>query len=465
MYFKHSVLHGFITGPLIVGTLGITVSVYGWLALIPGVLVATAFWWWRLRKWPRPATWPALLAPHVLVLGVSLGAWLALFTIAGFSYAQAPMPSAAFTAPFYGLSFLGALLGIVMVLPELMLANFLAPVLALTILAWRGKRPTWTRHGWWLAAVLVVLSGWFGSAQYLHHGQYLDHLSEPSAIHLSRYRPNAPHNRLATVAKPKVHLTQPLPRLDGATAAYPLYAAAAQATYPKLTAKAMGKLVQVNQTDDAYWRLITGKCDVAVAFRPSAAVLREAKKAGVTLTCTPIAKEGFVFFTSSQNPVRNLTTRQLQAIYQRRLTNWHQVDGHWSRIRPFQRPADSGSQTTMRQLVMAGKPMTQPLASEVVDGMGGIISAVADYENTPSDLGYSYRFYLQGMQQAKGIRLLKIDGVAPTTATIRSGRYPFTPELVAVTARPRSAETRRLIDWLTSPQGQRLVAATGYVGL
>jgi len=61
------------------------------------------------------------------------------------------------------------------------------------------------------------------------------------------------------------------------------------------------------------------------------------------------------------------------------------------------------------------------------------------------------------------IRLLSIDGVAPTVENIRNGSYPLVATAYMVTARPRSGNTRKIVDFMLSPEGQRLVEETGYV--
>lgn len=71
------------------------------------------------------------------------------------------------------------------------------------------------------------------------------------------------------------------------------------------------------------------------------------------------------------------------------------------------------------------------------------------------------------------IRLLALNGVAPTRKTIRDGSYPIANEFYAVTAAPTgypAPETQdrklaALLDWILSPQGQWIIDQTGYVSL
>jgi ABC-type phosphate transport system substrate-binding protein len=72
----------------------------------------------------------------------------------------------------------------------------------------------------------------------------------------------------------------------------------------------------------------------------------------------------------------------------------------------------------MQKNVMKGLPMRTPLKSERVKFMSGLISRVADYQNTQNALGYSFRYYTTIMQHNEKLRLLSIDGIAPTVENI-----------------------------------------------
>lgn len=95
--------------------------------------------------------------------------------------------------------------------------------------------------------------------------------------------------------------------------------------------------------------------------------------------------------------------------------------------------------------------------------MGGLVRRVANYQNVTNALGYSFRYYASQMDNNERLRLLAINGVAPTVETIRNGSYPFTVDVYMVTTDKSSANTQALIDWFLSPQGQKLVEDVGYV--
>jgi phosphate transport system substrate-binding protein len=63
------------------------------------------------------------------------------------------------------------------------------------------------------------------------------------------------------------------------------------------------------------------------------------------------------------------------------------------------------------------------------------------------------------------VKLISVDGIAPTVENIRSGTYPFTVDIYAATAGTANPNAAALIAWLLSPQGQSLVEKSGYVGI
>jgi phosphate transport system substrate-binding protein len=278
-----------------------------------------------------------------------------------------------------------------------------------------------------------------------------------------------------------------MPRLDGATAFYPVYASFVEAVYRGLgdyykphrdnyewdyyaafVASELYPLdiVKCSKTSRAYERLINGEADIIFVLEPSQAHLKAVQSRGDEFLLIPIAREAFVFFTNVKNPVENLTVQEIRDIYSGRITNWREVGGHRSKILPFQRPENSGSQTIMLSRVMQGVPMLEPTMETFAGGMGEMINRVAGYRNARNSLGYSFLYYSAKMIGNMQIKYLAIEGVAPTLANIRSEAYPLTVPIYAVTLKSNTKErVQEFIQWVLSPEGQTLVERTGYVSL
>lgn len=312
--------------------------------------------------------------------------------------------------------------------------------------------------------ILLACIGYFG---YIEYQRTIPTVSEFSH---QDYRPfsYSSYNKVAKLSE-KSHLqfaiNDNLPKMDGSTALYPMYSAFANATYPvelKDDYEKASNLIQSSKTGEAYQRLLKGEVDVIFTPPPSKDHLAQAKEKGVEFQLTPIGKEAFVFFVNHKNPVENLQVEQIKQIYSGQIKNWREVGGKNQSIRAFQRPENSGSQTAL-QKVMGDTPIMTAPREDVPAGMGGIINQVANYRNFDNALGFSFLIYSTKLVQNQQIKLLKINGIEPNHQNIRAKTYPFSYDFYAVTLGNESPETKRLIEWIVSPQGQKLVAQSHYV--
>lgn len=230
-------------------------------------------------------------------------------------------------------------------------------------------------------------------------------------------------------------------------------------------------ILNYSNTHPGYVKLINDEVDLIIATEPSEEELELAKQKGIELEVIPVVKEGFVFYVNSKNPVESLTTEQIQKIYTGEITNWKEVGGQDEKIKAFQRPVNSGSQTGMLSLVMKGLKLMEAPKEELVGTMEEIINLVSSYKNGKNSIGYSYYYYATTMFEtidktvASNIKLLGIDGVKPNNQTIKDSSYPFTTAyyIVINKADPENAASRILANQLLSERGQKVAENAGYV--
>ena len=185
------------------------------------------------------------------------------------------------------------------------------------------------------------------------------------------------------------------------------------------------------------------------------------------LTPIVIAHDGIAVIVNEDNPVENLSTEQLRDIYAGKITNWKEVGGNDEPIVPFQRNKDAGSQALMKKLVMKDVPFMAAPEGHIVDSMMGLMEAVRSYDNSAGAIGYSVYYYAHDMEMAQGLKLLAVDGVAPSAQSIREESYPFRNAYYVVMAAdtPEDSVTAALYRWILSEEGQKLVAMQGYVSV
>lgn len=254
------------------------------------------------------------------------------------------------------------------------------------------------------------------------------------------------------------------PRLDGSTSLVPLGEAVVSVLLGESREEAR-KRVDFQRTTESFRRLKSGEADLLLVSEPDPKVLEELKNNGFVCEMEQICTEALVFLVNENNPVNDLTTEQLRGIYTGEIKNWKEVGGNDEQIAAFQRNESAGSQVLMNKLVMQGTPMMETYEEFVLDDMFGLIAGMREYDNTANALGYSVYYYVHNMKKGEGLKMLSIDGVAPSEETIRSGAYPFRNPYYCVisAAAEEDSPARILCKWLLTRDGQRLIAREGYV--
>ncbi|GAA2970943.1 PstS family phosphate ABC transporter substrate-binding protein [Lentilactobacillus parakefiri] len=451
--------------PLIVGSTGVYGIFWSGWALLPAFLLNAIYWYRYNRKNQfsnyRDQIWAVLVA-----FIYYFGSLTIILAAAHYSYLDTAIYYPAFIFP-YNFSAVAVAVGLFYHhLGWMFVGTFWSAVLGILTYQWQTHHlPKLHRIqvGGFIVIFLVSLLPLYQN--FANNLKYTD-TSGTSSLNLAKYQPFKNRKALATLNHPTtLQIQSKFPRLNGATALYPMYSAVAQTLYTGVSARQGSQLVKVDSTPKAFNSLLKKQSDVIFMAKPSAAQFRAAKQHHVHLKLTKIGSEAFVFFVNQHNPVDNLSLKQIQSIYQRQTIFWSSVGGKFAAIQPFQRPEGSGSQTAMEQMVMANKQMAKPLRYQEFDVMDGVIDGVAGYNNRTNAIGYSFRFFATQMMHNKQVKLLKINGVSPTAANIRNDKYPLTAHFYAITGTHPSKNSERLINWLTTNDGQALINRTGYVGL
>ena len=272
------------------------------------------------------------------------------------------------------------------------------------------------------------------------------------------------------------------PSMDGSTVCVPMAMERAR-QWLDLPEEDMNGFVNFSTTPYAYDRLTKGSAnplvtvksrgvmmddthpiDLVLATYPNADERQAAADAGVELVYVPFCCDAFVFMVNELNPVDSLTVQQIQEIYTGKHKTWADFGGQSQRLDAYQRPHGSGSQTAMEEMVMKGLKMSRVNENYISDGMADAIRQVGNYDNGPSAIGYSYLYYVNELVESGGIKVLAIDGIAPTDENLQSGAYPFTVNYFAV-YRKGDENTEAFVNWLVSDAGQQAVRQAGYVPL
>ncbi|MBQ4557074.1 MAG: substrate-binding domain-containing protein [Clostridia bacterium] len=257
------------------------------------------------------------------------------------------------------------------------------------------------------------------------------------------------------------------PKMGGSLANLPLGEAVTATVLGIDREKAASMITFEGSTTDNYEALVDGTFDIILAYEMGDDAKAYCKEKGVELEMTAIGADALVFICSLENEVKNLTQTQIEEIYKGNITNWSEVGGTDHDIIPYQRNKDSGSQTLFDKLVNLGDELMEAPNDIKIGSMIGLLTAVADYENSADALGYTVYYYLTNMEDDKldTSKLLSVDGIAPTNESIASGEYPYVNDFYVVIRKDAAADSpeRILYNWIISEQGKELARRENYV--
>ncbi len=276
---------------------------------------------------------------------------------------------------------------------------------------------------------------------------------QAKSITLHEYLPFDKHSKIAKLEGME-RLSGDLPVIDGAAALYPVFSAYVHAIYPEDSVKWNGtdfeedSALQYHNTRGAYQKIVDGDIDVALLVAPSAEQLAYAEEKGVELAFLPIGREAFVFLVNKNNPVDSLTTEEVRGIYTGKYRNWKELGGVNKPISALQRNVGSGSQSAFLNFMSDETP-------------------IKDYDTfLGSAIGFSFRFYVEGIVEDGNVKMLALDGVYPDKNSIRSGNYPIVNEIYAVYRKDDvTPNLQKLLDFMLSEEGQAIMEASGYVSV
>ena len=339
---------------------------------------------------------------------------------------------------------------------------FLLPLLLVPLIWVKKKKKVFK---WWCVYALALVC-WLGIELGIDAYKKSITIDTNPNINCYEYLPFEEESKIAKLDKEaSLQLDEKLPVVDGAAAVFPVYSAFVNAVYYPTSVTLGDGIFEYNNTSLGYRKLAQKETDIFFGAYPSEEQIAYAKEQGTEFEFTEIGTEAFVFFVHKDNPIDNLTTEQIQDIYSGKITNWKDVGGADEKIVAFQRNEGSGSQSMLKRF-MGDKEIMDAPSEQVNDLMSGIIDVVSKYQNKTSSIGFSFRYYLEGIIKNPDIKMISIDGNKPSVESIKDGSYPITTPLYAVTWKDNPKENvKLLLDWVLSSEGQEIIEKTGYVGV
>jgi phosphate transport system substrate-binding protein len=168
-----------------------------------------------------------------------------------------------------------------------------------------------------------------------------------------------------------------------------------------------------------------------------------------------IANDVLAVIVHPSNPATSLSLEQLRAIYTGAIRNWRELGGPDLPIVPVIREVSSGTRGAFDEIALAG---AEPLASADVQITAGEVEARV--ATSPGAVGYVGFGNVQ-----RNIKVLAIEGVAPSATSARDGSYPLVRPLLLLRGPLSRPEAQDFIDYVLSDEGQQIVTSGGWVSM
>ena len=192
-----------------------------------------------------------------------------------------------------------------------------------------------------------------------------------------------------------------------------------------------------------------GRCDIGLSSRDLKA---EEKEAG--LSATVLAYDGIAIIVNSENTVSDLSLETIAKIYTGEITNWSEVGGNDAEIVLIGREAGSGTRDGFESITDTEDACKY---RQELTSTGDVITTVSQ---NPGAIGYASVASVKD-----SVKAVKVDGVAPTEATIKDGSYvvqrPFV--LVTKTDAALSDAAFKFFTYITSADANEIISAAGVV--
>lgn len=175
-----------------------------------------------------------------------------------------------------------------------------------------------------------------------------------------------------------------------------------------------------------------------------------------------IAKDGVAVVVNPESIIDDLTMEQIKKIYTGEIKNWSEVGGNDAPIVVVSREEGSGTRGAFTEIT---KVLSKNDAGEEIDGTtqdalvqgstGAIMQTVA---NTPDTIGYVSLGSLN-----ENVKVLKVEGVAPSNETVLSGDYKISRPFLYVSGAELSEAAQAFLDFIMSDDGQAIVEESGFI--
>lgn len=212
--------------------------------------------------------------------------------------------------------------------------------------------------------------------------------------------------------------------------------------------------------------LINGTVDIANASRKmKPKEIQNAESNGVNPVEFVIARDAIAVIVHLENPVEQLTIKQISDIYSGKINNWQEVGGENRPIVRLSRETNSGTHVYfLEEVIRQGKEDDQTLFSPDTLLLPSSEGISAEIRQNPNAIGYDGLGYVT--EEMKVIAVASEPGgeyVLPSSKSVNNGTYPIARDLYMYTNGEPTGLIKSYLEWIQSPPAQEIVTELGFV--
>jgi phosphate transport system substrate-binding protein len=212
--------------------------------------------------------------------------------------------------------------------------------------------------------------------------------------------------------------------------------------------------------------LINGTVDIANASRKiTPGEIEQAKANGGDPVEFVVAKDAIAIVVNPENPVTQLTIKQLSDIYSGKINNWKEVGGDNRVIVRLSRETNSGTHVFfLENVIRMGNPDDKTLFSTdtlLLPSSEGITSETRD---NPNAIGYDGLGYVTPEVKVVAVgRDASGPYVLPSAESVNNGQYPIARDLYMYTDKLPAGAVADYLNWIMTAEAQAIVTQLGFV--
>jgi phosphate transport system substrate-binding protein len=157
-----------------------------------------------------------------------------------------------------------------------------------------------------------------------------------------------------------------------------------------------------------------------------------------------------------QLPVTNLTSSQLREIFSGAITNWSDVGGPVAPIKLVIPAESSDTGRVFQQQILGTRPLLLGENTTIAQTDAEVDPLVA---SQPNAIGITATQPKTDPALAS-VQTIQIDDAAPTSKNVTDGTYPVSRPINVVISNQLGPQARAWIDFIFSPEGERIVGET-----